>query len=62
MNDLTSSNHITLASRIKAANNLTDIKRIETSLDRLYECGVFTSSEYTRIDNKIMDRIVELDL
>ena len=40
--------------RIRTATTLEDIKKIETSMVRLYEAGIFTDGEFYGLDDKVL--------
>ena len=47
--------------RIRTATTLEDIKKIETSMVRLYEAGIFTGAEFSGLDSKVMVRLIKID-
>ena len=48
------SNYKSFVKRIKAASK-DELSNLDRSLDRLFEVGIFTISEYQRLDQKIME-------
>lgn len=46
----------TMSSRIKRAETLSDILKLERSLDRCWVAGFFTASEFARLDEMILRR------
>jgi len=53
-------NYKTMTNRVRKAKTAEDIKNIETSLDRLYNAGIFTPNEYMRIDKLIMWKLYQI--
>ena len=53
-------NYKTMTNRVRKAKTTEDIKKIETSLDRLYNAGIFTPNEYMRIDKLIMWKLYQI--
>ena len=51
----------TMTNRVRKAWTTEDIKKIEISLDRLYNAGIFTPNEYMRIDNLIMRKLYQIE-
>ena len=47
--------------RIQNANTTADLKKLETSFDRVYNAGYLTISEFKRLDSKIMDKVARLE-
>ena len=45
----------------KAAGDRIKLSRCNLSLDRLYAAGIFTVSEFKRLDDMILSRIIKLD-
>lgn len=54
-------NYKTMANRVRKAWTTEDIKKLEISLDRLYNAGIFTPNEYMRIDNLIMRKLYQIE-
>ncbi len=48
-------NYATMAARIRKAESKADLARLESSLTRLYNAGVFTPNELGRLDFLLMD-------
>tara|TARA_B110000908_G_C10213521_1_gene431531 strand:- start:1240 stop:1503 length:264 start_codon:yes stop_codon:yes gene_type:complete len=46
--------YASMIKRIRAATTLGDIKRIETSVVRLYEAGIFTDEEFYELTDKVL--------
>jgi hypothetical protein len=53
-------NYASMRARIARADSLADTAKLERSLDRLYNAGVFTPNELGRLDSLIMDRNVQI--
>lgn len=49
-------NYKSFAARIEKAKSLGELKNLEKSLDRLYNAGVFTVGEYSRLDGLILNK------
>ncbi len=54
-------NFETMANRVNKAWTTEDIKKLEISLDRLYNAGILTPNEYMRIDNLIMRKLYQIE-
>jgi uncharacterized protein YqgQ len=54
-------NYTTFTKKIRAANTLSDIERLDTSLTRLYDAGIFTPNEFGRLDLLILVRSIEIE-
>lgn len=49
------SNYASFAERIRQAETPAQFDRLEQSLDRLYNAGVFTVSQFARLDGILID-------
>lgn len=49
-------NYTSFKTRINKAVTLQDLDRLDISLDRLWSVGVFTQSEFVRLDSAILDK------
>ena len=47
-------------SRLRKCETLPDVKKLEVSLTRFYDAGIFSISELARLDGKVVDRMTEL--
>jgi hypothetical protein len=47
--------------RIKSAPNLETLRKLDKSLVRLWEAGIFTESEFSRIDRRLVDRMIAME-
>jgi len=50
------SDYITFKKRINKATTQHELDRLDISLDRLWNAGVFTQSEFIRLDSAILDK------
>lgn len=50
-------NYKTFIDRIEAADSEEKLKRLEVSLDRLYNAGIFSLAEFKRLDDKILEKL-----
>ena len=55
-------NYKTIVRSLRTAATLKDIRKIEKAMVRLDEAGRLTSSEFEGLDNKLIARLVMLDL
>ena len=54
-------NYKTISEKIKNAKDHNDLYKIEKSLTNLYNNGVFTNTEFSRIDGLIIDKSIKLN-
>jgi hypothetical protein len=54
-------NYASMAARIRKAASASDISKLEISLVRLYNAGVFTPNELGRLDSLVMDRYAQIE-
>lgn len=54
-------NYKSFVYRIKEAQSNHDLKALEKSLDRLFNAGIFTVNEYSRLDNLIMIKFYKIE-
>jgi len=54
-------NYKLMTRRINNAITISDLKDLDKSLDRLFEAGVFSISEFDRLDDKILRRVFKLE-
>jgi hypothetical protein len=47
--------------RIKSAPNVEILRKLGKSLVRLWEAGIFTESEFSRIDRRLVERMIEME-
>lgn len=55
-------NYQSFTQRIKQADTPEELQRLSNSLDRLYTAGIFTISEFSRLDAKILDHGLPFEL
>lgn len=53
-------NYSSFVERIESENTYKGLKKLETSLDRLYNAGIFSVSEFKRLDTKILNKLVSI--
>jgi ribosomal protein S20 len=56
------SNYQTMAQRINTADTLEALNKVEASLDRIFNNGIFTVNEYSKLDSKIVDKQVAIEV
>ena len=54
-------NYQAMAQRINQANTIEALAKVESSLDRIFDNGFFTISEYSKLDSKIVDKQISLE-
>ena len=55
-------NYQSALARFKKATTAEELNRLERSLERVYNAGCFTVSEYARLDRKLVARLWDLSL
>jgi len=55
-------NYQTMAQRINKADTLVALDKVESSLDRIFNAGIFTVNEYSKLDSKIVDKQVAIEV
>ena len=55
-------NYQTMVQRINQSNTLEALVKVESSLDRIFNAGIFTVNEYSKLDSKIVDRQIVIEL
>jgi hypothetical protein len=50
------SNYQSAVKRIQSTDNLSKLERLGRSLDNLYNLGLFTATEFARLDCLLMDK------
>lgn len=53
-------NIVSFIERINNEDTYEGLKKLEISLDRLYNAGIFSVSEFKRLDSKILDKLVNI--
>jgi ribosomal protein S20 len=54
-------NYVSMSQRIKAATSEEDLAKLEKSLDRLYNAGIFSVNEFSRLDSLILKRYAQIE-
>jgi len=54
-------NYQAMTQRINQANTIEALAKVESSLDRIFDNGFFTISEYSKLDSKIVDKQISLE-
>jgi ribosomal protein S20 len=55
------SNYQSALERIKSASSVEALRKLDKSLVRLWEVGIFTESEFSRLDSRLLDRITAME-
>jgi hypothetical protein len=55
------SNYQSALERIKSAPNVEALRKLDKSLVRLWEAGIFTESEFSRLDRRLLDKIIAME-
>ena len=53
-------NYQSAIDRVNRCKSIHEVFKLEKSLERLWEAGMFTDSEFQRIDAKLMNKEIEL--
>jgi len=53
-------NYTAMVKRINKADTVEALCKLERSLDRLYNAGVFTVKEFAKLDGKMVDKSTEM--
>ena len=48
-------------SKIKTAKTVEQLSKVEVWLEKMYNAGVFTTSEFGRLDDKLVDHSLKLE-
>ena len=54
-------NYQAMVQRINQANTIEALVKLEASLDRIFDKGFFTISEYSKLDTQIVDKQIALE-
>jgi hypothetical protein len=54
-------NYQSAIQRIRDANTVPDLQKLEKSFVRIYNAGHFTVNELKRLDTKLMEKIARVD-
>ena len=55
------SNYQSALERIKSASSVEALRKLDKSLVRLWEVGIFTESEFSRLDRRLVDRMIAME-
>lgn len=55
------SNYQSALARINKANDEQSLLQLEKSLERLWNNGIFTSNEFSRLDEKLLSKLISID-
>ena len=47
--------------RIKSAPNVEILQKLDKSFVRLWEAGIFTESEFSRLDRRLVERMIAME-
>jgi len=57
------SNYESMKQRIQSASkDYSMLRKLEVSTERLYNAGIFTTSDFRRLDSMILNHMVKLDI
>jgi len=54
-------NYQSALARINKANDEESLLQLEKSLERLWNAGIFTASEFSRLDEKLLSKLISID-
>ena len=54
-------NYQSALARINKANDEESLLQLEKSLERLRNAGIFTTSEFFRLDEKLLSKLISID-
>lgn len=55
-------NYAAMAKRIRACRTEQELKRVSESMDRIYEAGCLTTSQFSRLDGVWVDHAISLGM
>ena len=55
------SNYQSALERINKANDEESLSQLEESLERLWNAGVFTANEFSKLDDKLLSKLISID-
>jgi hypothetical protein len=55
------SNYQSALERINKANDEKSLLQLEVSLERLWNAGVFTANEFSKLDDKLLSKLISID-
>ena len=54
-------NYQSALARINKAKDEESLLQLEESLERLWNAGIFTASEFSRLDEKLLSKLISID-
>jgi len=54
-------NYQSALARINKAKDEESLLQLEKSLERLWNAGIFTASEFSRLDEKLLSKLISID-
>ena len=54
-------NYQSALERINKANDEESLLQLEESLERLWNVGVFTANEFSKLDDKLLSKLISID-
>jgi hypothetical protein len=54
-------NYQSALARINKANDEESLLQLEKSLERLWNNGIFTANEFSRLDEKLLSKLISID-
>jgi len=54
-------NYQSALERINKANDEESLLQLEESLERLWNAGVFTANEFSKLDDKLLSKLISID-
>jgi|DEB0MinimDraft_6_1074348.scaffolds.fasta_scaffold57153_1 ribosomal protein S20 len=55
-------NYQAMVQRINQANTVEALAKVELSLDRIFNSGIFTVNQYSKLDSKIVDKQIAIEV
>jgi len=55
------SNYQSALERINKANDEESLLQLEESLERLWNAGFFTANEFSKLDDKLLSKLISID-
>ena len=55
------SNYQSALARINKANDEESLLQLEESLERLWNAGIFTANEFSKLDEKLLSKLISID-
>ena len=54
-------NYQSALERINKTNDKESLLQLEESLERLWNAGVFTANEFSKLDDKLLSKLISID-